>query len=50
MKAKEKEAVRARIENRHVKVHLVGYDSDEWRDEKDVEIIYPVPRELQYYF
>ena len=35
--------------NRRVKVHYVGYDSDddEWRDEKDIEIIYPVPGEPQ---
>ena len=30
--------------NSRVKVHYVGYDAeyDEWRDEKDVKIIYPV--------
>ena len=34
---------RDRVHHR-VKVHYVGYnsDNDEWRDEKDIKIIYPV--------
>ena len=37
-------------QNRRVKVHYVGYESeyDEWRDEKDVKIIYPVQSKLVF--
>ena len=40
----ELEVVEKDKPNRRVKVHYVGYDAeyDEWRDEKDVKIIYPV--------
>ncbi|MCG8620647.1 MAG: hypothetical protein MJE68_01430 [Proteobacteria bacterium] len=46
----ELEVIEKDRQNRHVKVYYVGYESeyDEWRDEKDVKIIYPVQSKLVF--